>query len=270
MPLLDDILKRKRIEIRAERDTMPLEQLSIAAASLPPTRDFVSALTAESSHRTRVIAEIKRRSPSGGLIREPCDVPALAGELEHAGAVALSCLTDTADFGGRITDIERIRQVVKVPILRKDFLIDPWQIWQSRYAGADAVLLIAEALPGNALEDMTHLAHELGLATLVELHQKEHLDRCQSIVTTSPEKALLGINNRDLTTMQTDVQQTIRLVTSIHSPSRLVSESGINCIDDIDALSHHGVHILLIGEFLMRQPSPGTALGDLLAGQASP
>lgn len=240
-------------------------------AQAEPPRNFFRAVTRHSREApTAVIAEVKRQSPSAGLIRSEYAGdgfrPEVIAERYHAaGAAAISCLTDRAFFGGDLSFIERIKERVPLPVLRKDFLIDPWQLWESRAHGADAVLLIAECLDEATLLDMMILAQQLRLTVLVEVHDMENLLRVRPhIGFPHPTYCLLGINNRDLRTMQTDVSHTMRLVDLVDDPGVLVSESGIATPNDLARLRGVGVKIALVGESLMRHEDPGTALAALL------
>lgn len=269
---LDTIIAHKRREVEAAKLRTSVEQLKERIEELGRPRNFFGAVTRH-PHRghTAVIAEIKRRSPSAGLIRpeydgENFDPVAIAKQYHGAGAAALSCLTDEAFFGGHLSYIHRVRDAVPLPVLRKDFIVDPWQIWESRAAGADAVLLIAECLREGEMLDLMILAHELQLTTLVEVHDVENLLRVRPHVG-FPARSynLLGVNNRDLSTMTTDVHHTMRLADLVDDRSVLVSESGIRTPQDLAQLRNHGVQIVLVGESLMREERPGEALRRLLA-----
>ena len=264
---LQRIVHRKRDEVAAAMQATPIEALRERAQGLPMPRNFFQALVAQSGPaRSRVIAEGKRKSPSAGVIRADFDPVDIARRYHAAGASAISCLTDEADFGGRLEYIQAIRDAVPIPVLRKDFIVDPWQIWQSRVAGADAILLIAECLTEREIVDFQILAVELGLTTLLEVHDVESLYRVQPhLGFPHPGYALLGINNRDLRTMTTSLSHTFRLVDMIEDRSIVVSESGIRTADDLRRLREHDVHIALVGEHLMKQPDPGEALRQLLA-----
>ena len=244
----------------------PLEALRERVSAMPRPRNFFQAVVAQGKPTgTRVIAEVKRRSPSAGVIREDFDPVDIARRYHDAGASAISCLTDEPGFGGRLEFVEAIRSVVPLPVLRKDFIVDAWQIWESRAAGADAILLIAECLTEREIVDFQIQAVELGLTTLLEVHDVESLYRVQPHVGfPHPGYALLGINNRDLRTMTTSLSHTFRMVDMIEDRSIVVSESGIRTADDLRKLREHGVHIALVGEHLMKQPDPGEALRELL------
>jgi indole-3-glycerol phosphate synthase len=264
---LQRIVTRKRLEVAARKAQTSLDALRSRATGMPPPRNFFQAVVAQGSNpRSRVIAEVKRKSPSAGLIRADFDPVDIARRYHEAGASAISCLTDEADFGGELAFIERIRQAIPLPVLRKDFIIDAWQIWESRAAGADAILLIAECLTEREIVDFQILAVELGLTTLLEVHDVESLYRVQPhLGFPHPGYALLGINNRDLRTMTTSLAHTFRMVDMIEDRSIVVSESGIRTSEDLRRLREHGVHIALVGEHLMRQPDPGAALRELLS-----
>ena len=264
---LQKIVTRKRREVAERMAEMPLATLQSRVADMPGPRNFFKAVVAQgASGRSRVIAEVKRKSPSAGLIRADFDPVDIARRYHDAGASAISCLTDEADFGGELALIERIRDAIPLPVLRKDFIVDAWQIWESRAAGADAILLIAECLTEREIVDFQILAVELGLTTLLEVHDVESLYRVQPhLGFPHPGYALLGINNRDLRTMTTSLAHTFRMVDMIEDRSIVVSESGIRTADDLRRLREHGVHIALVGEHLMKQPDPGAALQELLS-----
>jgi indole-3-glycerol phosphate synthase len=265
--VLKDIVERKFREVAAAREAVPLEVLKERISELGRPRNFFNALV-DRRHPdlTHVIAEVKRKSPSAGVIREDFDPVAIARAYAANGASAISCLTDEYDFGGKLEYIHQIRDAVKLPVLRKDFIVDIYQVWESRAAGADAILLIAEAIPERDIIDFQILATELGMTTLLEVHDVEHLLRAVNIVGfPHASYSLLGINNRDLRTMKTSIEHSMRLAEMLDDTSVLVSESGIRTPDDLRRLRAHGVHIVLVGEHLMRQPDPGVALKQLLA-----
>jgi indole-3-glycerol phosphate synthase len=271
VPVLDEIIAHKRTEVEAAKGATPFAELEAQVAQQEPPRNFFAAVKAPgSAGATRVIAEIKRTSPSAGLIRPEYALPSFAPEAiaqayYDAGAAAISCLTDRRFFGGDLSFIQRIKDRVPLPVLRKDFIIDPWQLWESRAAGADAVLLIAECLREAELIDLQILAQQLGLTVLLEVHDMDNLLRVRPHVG-FPHAAyfLLGINNRNLATMQVDLAHTLRLADMVEDRSILVSESGIKTQDDVLRLRDAGVRIVLVGEHLMRQADPGAALRDLL------
>lgn len=260
-------MDRKQREVAEARTRVPLEQLRDRISELGRPRNFFRAVVdAPPQDRTRVIAEIKHRSPSGGVLRPDFDPVSIARQYHAGGAAAISCLTDEADFGGRLEFIHQIRDAVPLPVLRKDFILDPYQVWEARAAGADAVLLIAECLPERDIIDFQILATELGMTTLLEVHDVESLYRAiNHIGFPHPGYSLLGINNRDLRTMTTDLSHTLRMVDLVEDRRILVSESGITSRDDLVRLRELGVRIVLVGEHLLRQPDPGGALRSMLA-----
>jgi len=214
-----------------------------------------------------VIAEVKRASPSAGLIREDFDPVAIAEAYHQNGAAAISCLTDRKYFKGSLMYLKRIKASVPLPVLRKDFIVDPYQVYEARAAGADAVLLISECLSEAELVDLLILATELKMTTLVEVHDVENLLKVRPhIGFPHPQYTLLGINNRDLRAMTTDISHTLRLLDMVEQPELLVSESGIRTNADTQRLMDNGVNKVLVGEHLMRQPDPGLALRQLIHG----
>lgn len=267
-PVLREIVDVKRREVAEAKARVPLKELEALVAQEEPPRNFFRAVTRESDHPA-VIAEIKRRSPSAGLIRPEYDGEEfkpenIAKAYFRNGASAISCLTDENFFGGHLSFIRRVKAAVPLPVLRKDFMIDPYQLWESRAHGADAVLLIAECLTESQIVDMLILAQQLQLTVLLEVHSMENLLRVRPHVGfPHPAYCLLGINNRDLTTMTVDLGHTLRLVDLVDDRSVLVSESGIKTPDDLKRLKDEDVRIVLVGEHLMRQDSPGRALAEL-------
>lgn len=247
-----------------------METLKARVTELGRPRNFFAAVVNQRPRRTtRVIAEIKKRSPSAGLIREDFDLVDIAKQYHEAGAAAISCLTDEQDFGGHLGYIHQIRDAVPLPVLRKDFIVDQYQVWESRAAGADAILLIADVLEEGELVDMAILARELNMTTLIEAHDVERLLKVRHYIGfPHAGYSLLGINNRDLKTMQTDISHTFRVLEFIEERKVVVCESGISSAADLARLRQRGVNIALIGEHLLRQESPGEALRELL-GQAS-
>ncbi len=262
--MLAEIVAHKKTQVRAAQAARPLDQVRAAAAAADPPRNFFAAVT-RPRRQLRVIAEIKKASPSAGVIREDFDPVALARAYHYNGAAAISCLTDEKYFQGSLDFIAPIKAAVPLPVLRKDFIIDPYQIYEARAAGADAVLLIAECLGEAPLLDLLILATELKLTSLVEVHDYESLIQIKSHVGfPHPGYQLLGINNRDLKTMTTDVGHTLELLKEVPDRDILVSESGIRTPADIARLADAGVHRVLVGEHLMRQPDPGAALAELM------
>ncbi|MCC6428760.1 MAG: indole-3-glycerol phosphate synthase TrpC [Phycisphaerales bacterium] len=268
---LREIIEHKTRELAIAKERTTFTELEAAVAQAEPPRNFFAAVTKHPHPaHTAVIAEIKRQSPSAGLIRpeyagDGFSPEVIARKYAAAGAAAISCLTDEKFFGGHLSYIDRVRTAVPQPVLRKDFLIDPWQLWESRAAGADAVLLIAECLNESDLVDMLILAQQLQLTVLLEVHDADNLLRVRPHVGfPHAGYALLGINNRDLTSMTVDLAHTLRLVDLVEDRSILVSESGIKTPADLKKLREAGVKTVLVGEHLMRQADPGAALADLL------
>ncbi|MCC9654767.1 indole-3-glycerol phosphate synthase TrpC [Rhodopirellula halodulae] len=258
MTILDDILVKTRDVIARDKASIAPAELSAAVKDLPPCKDFHGSLAA--TDRVRLIAEVKRASPSAGLIREDFDPPTIARDYESGGAACISVLTDEPFFQGSLDYLRQVRSAVELPILRKDFIVDPYQLLQARQAGADAVLLIAECLSPQQLIELDEQASELGLQTLIELFEPENLDAVLATKT-----RLVGINNRDLRTFKTDLQHCVRLATDIPSDRLIVGESGIRTADDVAALKAGGIKAILVGESLMRKPDIEAATRELLS-----
>jgi len=264
--ILEQIVADKQQQLELAIAAKPLAQIKQRATDSPPPRDFFKAVT-EPKGQLRVIAEVKKTSPSAGVIREDFNPVAIAVAYEQAGAAAISCLTDEKYFQGQLGYIQQIKQAVGLPVLRKDFIIDPYQIYESRAAGADAVLLIAECLDEALLVDLMGLAAQLKLTTLVEVHTAENLQMVGPHIEQAHRGCtLLGINNRNLKTMTTDVNHTLGLLKMVQDLDILVSESGIRTANDIKKLGQAGVHRVLVGEHLMRQPDIAAALRELMHG----
>lgn len=265
--MLQQIVARKRIEVQEARSRTPIEAIKERISELGRPRNFFRAAVRDRSPRNfRVIAEIKRKSPSAGEIRADFDPVDIATRYHRAGAAAISCLTDSHYFGGDLGYIHQIRDSVPLPVLRKDFIVDEYQVWESRAAGADAILLIAEVLSEGQIIDYQILATELGMTTLVEVHSVENLYKALNhIGFPHSGYSLLGINNRDLDTMTVDLGHTLRMLDLVEDRRVVVSESGIRDGNDLMRLRTHEINIALIGEQLMRQPDPGLALEKLLA-----
>jgi indole-3-glycerol phosphate synthase len=249
--ILDKILADKRAEVSYRKSQTSLEQLKQQIRVKSKCRNFYKAVTGPNSRGINVIAEVKKASPSAGVIREDFDPVAIAQIFEKCGADAISVLTDEKYFQGRLEYVNQIHNAVNLPILRKDFIVDPWQVYESRAAGADAILLIAEALKLGELMDLMIAAAELTLTTLLEVHQADTLMAIRSVVG-FPKKgySVLGINNRDLTTMQVDLNTTARLAELLDSKDELVAESGIKTRADVEKLKSVGVRAVLVGQTL--------------------
>ncbi len=264
MSILHRILERTRAELVLRKARRPLPELQSACAGLPAPRDFCAAVRrAGGSPRRagpiRVIAEVKKGSPSRGVIREDFVPAELAQAYEKAGAHAVSVLTDGPFFHGSLEDLAAVRVAVSLPILRKDFHVDPYQLWEARAAGADAVLLIAAALTDAALRDLLGLCRSLALAALVEVHTGDELARARAAGAT-----LIGINNRDLRSFQVSLGTTFGLLPGVPAEAILVSESGISRPEDARALAEAGVDAILVGEGLLRHADVGEALRRLV------
>ena len=224
-----------------------------AAADAPPVRNFYRACTNKPLGLVNVIAEVKKASPSAGVIREDFDPPMIAREYAAAGASAISVLTDEHYFQGSLDHLRAVREAVNLPVLRKDFIIDPYQVYEARAAGADAILLIAECLTGGELMDLMILAASLKLTCLIEVHSMEKLLAIKPVIGIPHEAySLVGVNNRDLETFQVEVSTTVQLADFVDDRRTLVSESGIKTRADVELLAGAGVNTVLIGETLMR------------------
>ncbi len=258
--ILDTIVAHKRIELADDRQRMPLDTLKHKVRDLAPTRDFRAALSAPSG--VHLIAEVKKKSPSKGIIREDFDPVRIARIYAENGASAISVLTDREFFAGELAYLSAIREAVTLPLLRKDFTIDPYHIYQARLAGADAVLLIVSILTSAQLHEFIEIARSLGLASLVEVHTEAELELA---LTGGAE--IVGINNRDLKTFHTDIATTFRLRNSIPTDKIVVSESGINTHKDVGKLGAAGINAILVGESLMRSPNIGGKVRELLGNK---
>jgi len=243
------------VEVSDRRSQRSLFQLKQEIRSRPKCRNFYKAVTRPNRRGINVIAEVKKASPSAGVIREDFDAVAIARTYEKCGADAISVLTDEKYFQGRLEYINQIKQVVDLPVLRKDFIIDLWQVYESRAAGADAILLIAEALKPGELMDLMIAAAELTLTVLLEVHQADTLMAVRSVIG-FPKKgySVLGINNRDLSTMQVDLNTTSRLAGLLDNKNELVAESGIESRADVEKLKSVGVRAVLVGQVLCESP----------------
>lgn len=261
--ILEKIVKSTRRRIDVARQRVDGQFMSSRARSLPPPGDFITALSRSCSvnrdKKSAVIAEIKKASPSCGIIRENFHPLELARGLEAVGASAISVLTEPDYFQGSLRYLEIISDNLRIPVLRKDFIIDDYQIYETRLAGADAVLLILAALDQPDFERLFYLASELGLAVLVEVHTEEELARALKV-----KPGIIGINSRDLTSFETNLEKTGELLARIPSSILKVAESGIRQRSDIDKLTDSGADAFLIGEILMRAAQPDKKLGTLL------
>lgn len=255
--ILDKIVATKRAEIAAAQVARPAAELRAALHQAPPVRDFFGALAAAGP--IKLIAEVKKASPSKGVIREDFDPVAIAEIYQRHGATCLSVLTDGPYFQGSLSYLSAIRAAVNLPLLRKDFILDRYQLLEARLAGADGVLLIAECLNDRELTDLHREAVELGLTPLVEFYDPENLPRVLAA-----GARLVGVNNRDLRTFHTDLQHTVRMRSLIPPACLVVGESGIQRRDDVLLLESAGVNAILVGESLMASPDIGAAVQRLL------
>lgn len=258
--ILTRILARKREEVEAARAAVPLAEMQRRAASAPPARDFVGALRARiAAGHPAVIAEMKRASPSKGLLRAEFDPAAIARSYEAGGAACLSVLTDRDFFQGDPSHLQAAKGACSLPVLRKDFITEPYQVHEARALGADCILLIAAALARQDMQGLEASARSLGMAVLVEVHDGAELEAALSLQT-----PLLGINNRNLRSFETRLDTTLDLLPRIPADRIVISESGIAGKTDIALLRDRGVHGFLVGEVLMRAADPGRALQDLI------
>ncbi len=255
--ILDDILANKKNELAETKRRVPFADIKAKVLDAGPVRGFGKSITSDGE--IRLIAEVKKASPSKGVIREDFDPSAIAGIYEEAGASCLSVLTEKRYFQGSLEYLDRIRQTVKLPLLRKDFIIDEYQIFEARTAGADAVLLISACLEKQRMEDYLGIAKQLGLDVLVESHTYKEMDR--AILSGA---MIVGINNRDLATFKVNLQTTIDLLKDIPDDRIVVSESGISARADVLILQRAGVDAILVGESLMREKDIGKKVKELL------
>jgi indole-3-glycerol phosphate synthase len=254
--ILDKIIADKRIEVDQRRSQKSLEQLQRDVIGMPKCRNFYKAVTKPNPRGLNVIAEVKKASPSAGMIRGDFNPAEIARTYEKCGADAISVLTDEKYFQGKLEYINLIKETVDIPVLRKDFIIDQWQIYESRAAGADAILLIADALKPAQLMDLMIAAAELTLTVLLEVHEADVLLAVRSLIG-FPKRgySVMGINNRNLATMEVDINTTSRLAGLLDEPGELVAESGIKTRDDVEKLIKVGVSAVLIGQTLCQSAS---------------
>ena len=254
--VLERIVVAKRAELAQAKAARPRRQLEGEARAAAPARDFVGAMRARiASGRPAVIAEIKRASPSRGVLREDFDPGAIAQSYEAGGATCMSVLTDKQFFQGALEHLKEARAACNLPVLRKDFMLDPYQIFESRAAGADAILLIAASLDAATMRAFEALAHDLGMAVLVEAHDVAELEAALALRT-----PLIGINNRDLGTFETRLETTLELAPRVPKDRIVVTESGILSPADVGRMRSAGVNAFLVGEAFVRSPDPGGAL----------
>jgi indole-3-glycerol phosphate synthase len=256
--ILERIIEVKRSEVRIAQESVSLEELRLQA-STRDSRDFVGALRAKHAEgKPAIIAEVKKASPSKGVIRENFVPADIATSYERGGAACLSVLTDVQFFKGSVAYLEEARAACNLPVLRKDFIVDPYQVLEARAMGADCILLIAAALQPLQMRDLEAYAHSLGLAVLVEVHDRDELE--QSLTLKTP---LIGVNNRNLRTFETSIETTIGMLEMVPEDRIVVTESGILSRVDVDRLRAMDVQTFLVGEAFMRADDPGTELARM-------
>lgn len=258
--LLERIVAEKRRRVTQRKREMPVSALTARAAKRTP-RDFLGALATRSF---ALIAEVKKASPSAGLIRPNYDPAVIARGYAAAGAAAISVLTEETRFLGELRHLDLVREAVPLPVLRKDFIVDEYQLHESAAAGADAVLIIARLLPAREIAKLVARCLDLGLSPLVEIHEAE-----EAAAAVGSGSRIIGINNRDLKTLAVDLERTLALKSLIPADRIVVSESGIRGPRDLDALASRGVRAALVGERLLREDDPGEALAALIGGMAA-
>ncbi len=259
--ILNKILETKRRELNDALQAAPMLAVRASAESMPKPRDFIGAIRAKiAAGNAAVIAEIKKASPSKGVIRADFNPAEIAKSYETGGAACLSVLTDVEYFQGSAEYLKQARAACNLPVLRKDFMINAYQIYEARAMGADCILLIAAAIDLVKMQELESVAHSLGMAVLVEVHNVEELDLALQL-----ETPLLGINNRNLRTFDVTLQTTLDLLARIPASKIIVTESGIFTTDDVKLMRDNNVHTFLVGEAFMRQPEPGVELAKVFA-----
>lgn len=259
--ILNKIIATKVTEVAAAKANISLETIKQAALAATAPRDFTGSISAKiAQNKAAVIAEIKKASPSKGVIRADFQPAEIAKSYESGGAACLSVLTDVEYFQGSTDYLKAARAACNLPVLRKDFMIDAYQVYEARAMGADCILLIAAAIDLAKMRELETVAHQLGMAVLVEVHNGEELDLAMQLTT-----QLLGINNRNLRTFEVTLQTTLDLLARIPKDKIVVTESGIFTTDDVALMRKNNVHTFLVGEAFMRQPEPGVELAKVFA-----
>jgi indole-3-glycerol phosphate synthase len=253
--ILQRILERKSEEVTAGKAISSTAELTASAQQWPATRGFEKGLRQALQQGSAVIAEIKKASPSAGVIREDFQPEQIARSYESGGAACLSVLTDKDYFQGDNQYLQQARSACALPVLRKDFMIDPWQILESRALGADCILLIVAALEQGILQDLLHLTRDLGMDALVEVHDEAEMERALLL-----DHDLIGVNNRNLNTFETSLKTSERLKRMLSGDQLLVTESGIRTAEDVECMQSCGINSFLVGEAFMREADPGMAL----------
>ncbi len=255
---LAKILKHKQALLALKKNSFTFSELQKRVKDIPPPRGFQEALSQKKP--LALIAEIKRASPSAGWINKDADIWRIAKEYEWGGAAAISVLTEENFFGGSLSDLLLLKKVTTLPLLQKEFIIDPFQIYEGRALGADAVLLIVKILSQSLLRELMEITQELGMSALVEVHDEEDLEKTSDLY-----PPLLGINNRNLQDLSVNLETTFNLIKKIPEASQIISESGIKSRADVSRLLQAGVDGILVGEILMRSPDPKLKIRELLS-----
>lgn len=261
--ILDKIVATKWRDIERDQAVIPLDQMFRRAEAAAPPRDFLGALARQGP--IHLIAEVKRASPSAGIIRKNFQPAEVAKIYQNHGAACISVLTDESYFQGHLDHLEEVRSAVQIPVLRKDFILDTYQLYQARAVGADAVLLIAECLEQNRLQSLFEKSLQLGMMPLIEIYEPDNLNRVLHL-----GARLIGVNNRNLRTLQVDLEHTIKLRDRVPREVVLVAESGISSRTDVELLERAGVDAMLVGESLMRQEDIARAIDVLLGRSPGP
>lgn len=265
MTILDKIVETKRLELIGARRVKSLEQMRESAQQAQPARDFYQAVTNSGPNDIQLIAEVKKASPSAGLIVPDFDPVAIAKTYHLRGATAISVLTDETYFQGRLEYIDQIKRAVPLPVLRKDFTIDEYQVYEARANGADAILLIAEVIEAETIVKYVELACGLGMTSIVEVHSQENLLSVLKVLGKSTDhRYILGINNRDLSVQKTFLQTTTQLAKHIPSDTPFISESGIGSREDVLSVQRAGARAILVGESILREQNIGAKIDELL------
>jgi len=254
---LEEVAEIKREEIAKRKSLSPLKEMEEVISQLPPPRGFMEAIVQHAP--MALIAEIKRSSPSVGVIKEDIDLHRIASAYEAGGACAISVLTEAHFFKGDLSHLGQVRERTSLPLLQKDFILDFFQIYEGRASGADAILLIASLLDREQLKDFVELTHKLQMVPLVEVHNESDLEKTSTL-----DLSLIGVNNRDLRTLEVDIKTTLRLRKEIPSGTKVISESGIRNSQDVKLLREAGVDGILVGEILMRSSDPTSKIRELL------
>ena len=257
MTVLDDIIAGVREDLEARRCEVPLEELREKVAAVSPARDALSALKGPASSTVEIIAEVKRASPSKGDLSEIPEPAVLAHEYEAGGAAAISVLTEARRFKGSLEDLDAVRAAVSIPLLRKDFTVDPYMIWEARAHGADLILLIVAALSDEQLREYLELTHRLGMNAIVETHTAEEIERAAAV-----GAKIIGVNVRNLKTLETDGAHYGSLADHLPADAVVIAESGVEGPEDVARYASSGALVVLVGEALVRNQDPREAVGD--------